>query len=171
MNLSEKNVNVEENEKNFGDVSGEGYDSTKDADAHRQVVIKVGYQIVQDLLTRIADHDLSKFQEPEKSCYDKYIPQLREAKYGSKEYYKIREKMKKEGLDHHYQVNRHHPEHFENGIEGMTIVDLVEYFVDTYSASTKSDTPYSEGVKKNASTHKLPKELVQIFINTVDAYF
>lgn len=147
------------------------YDSTKDADAHREAVTRIGNMIVKEIQRRISDHDLSKYRDPERSCYDKYIPQLREAKYGSKEYYAIREQMQKEGLDHHYQVNRHHPEHFENGIKDMTIVDLVEYFIDTYAASTKSDTPYKEGVKANAGRHHLPDALVQIFINTVNAYF
>lgn len=158
-----------ENEKR--DVNECMYDSAVDTSAHKAVVKRVGELLVEELNRRIAQHDLSKYDEPERSCYDKYIPMLREAKYGSKEYYEIREKMQKEGLDHHYQVNRHHPEHFKDGIRDMTIVDLVEYFIDTYSASTKSDTPYSEGVKKNADHHKLPDELVQIFINTVDAYF
>lgn len=147
------------------------YDSAYDTKAHMEVVSRVGEEIIRAITDRIPLHDKSKLEDPEKACYDKYIPMLKEAKYGSKEYYEIKEKMKKEGLDHHFQVNRHHPEHFENGIEDMTIVDLVEYFIDTYSASTKSDTPYSEGVKANAKTHNLPDALVKIFINTVDAYF
>lgn len=162
-------MNAKEDERNTNN-SG-GYDSAVDTSAHKAVINRVGELLVEELNREIMQHDLSKYDEPEKSCYDKYIPMLREAKYGSKEYYEIREKMQKEGLDHHYQVNRHHPEHFKNGIADMTIVDLVMYFIDTYSASTKSDTPYSEGVKINADKHKLPNELVQIFINTVDAYF
>ena len=31
-------------------------------------------------------HDRSKFEEPEKSTYDKYIPLLKNVKYGSDEY-------------------------------------------------------------------------------------
>lgn len=147
------------------------YDSTVDAKAHREVVNRVGTLLIEELTERIAKHDLSKLREPERSCYDKYIPMLKEAKYGSKEYYDIREKMQKEGLDHHYQVNRHHPEHFEHGLEDADIVDLVEYFIDGYAASTKSDTPYSEGVKINAKKHNLPDLLVKIFTNTVERYF
>lgn len=147
------------------------YDSARDTRTHQNIVKETGWRIVDELKTRFKDHDLSKLTEPEKSCYDKFIPMLKETKYGSKEYHDVQRQMQKEGLDHHYQVNRHHPEHFANGINDMTIVDLVEYFVDTYSASLKSDTPYSEGVKKNAARHKLPEELVNIFINTVDAYF
>lgn len=147
------------------------YDSTKDADAHRSIVKEVGEKLVDELKERIKEHDKSKYDDPERACYDKFIPQLKEAKYGSKEYYEIRENMQKEGLDHHYQVNRHHPEHFKNGIEDMTIIDLMEYFIDTYSASKKSDTSYAEGLKANASKHKLPDTLVKILGNTVDEYF
>lgn len=149
----------------------EKFDSTVSAQEHRKTVREVGRKILVDLERRFKDHDLSKLEDPEKACYDKYIPLLQKAKYGSKEYYDIKNEMKKDGLDHHFQVNRHHPEHFENGILDMTLVDLVEYFVDTYSASMRSDTPYSEGVKANQKTHNLPDELVKIFINTVDEYF
>lgn len=147
------------------------YDSTKDADAHREIIHEVMLRLINDLRNRDTNHDKSKYEDPERACYDKYIPMLKEAKYGSKEYEEIRKKMAEEGLDHHYSVNRHHPEHFENGIEGFTLVDLVEYFSDTFAASQKSDTSYADGLKINAEKHKLPPLLQQIFVNTVEAYF
>lgn len=152
-----------ENEKKF--------DSAPSTEAHIRTVQRIGDTVIKSLEDRFTWHDSSKTCDPEKACYDKYIPMLQKAKYGSKEYYDIKKEMEKDGLNHHFQVNRHHPEHFENGISGMTIVDLVEYFVDTYAASTRSDTQYSAGVKMNQEKHKLPDELVQIFMNTVEAYF
>ena len=49
--------------------------------------------------------------------------------YGSPEYF---EKMKRwdKFFKHHYKNNSHHPAHYnEQGIYGMTIVDLVEMIV------------------------------------------
>lgn len=147
------------------------YDSTIDTLEHKSNVEKLMRVITVDLMTRGSHHDDSKLESPEKEGYDSLIPELRNAKYGSIEYNNIRKKMMDTCLGHHYEVNRHHPEHFENGILDFTLVDLVEYFVDTFAASMKSDTPFSDGVKINAEKHKLPKELAQIFINTVNEYF
>jgi len=147
------------------------YDSTVDALEHKKIVEKTMKVIIEDLVYRASIHDNSKLESPEREGYDSLIPELRKAKYGSEKYNQIRKDMMDRCLSHHYEVNRHHPEHFENGIEEFTLVDLVEYFVDTYSASTKSDTPYSEGVKINAKKHNLPDVLVKIFENTVTEYF
>lgn len=147
------------------------YDSRKDYEDHVRIVRKNMDVITTELNNRAAHHDDSKKVSPEKEGYDEFIPKLKAAKYGSPEYEEIRKQMNDVCLSHHYEVNRHHPEHFENGIKDMTIPDLVEYFVDGYSASLKSDTPYADGVKRNAKVHNLPDVLVQIFINTVNEYF
>ena len=147
------------------------YDSRIDTNAHKEVVREVFGILIEDFKLRRLTHDASKFVSPEKEGYDKFIPMLKETPYASPEYVKVRQQMFDECLKHHYEVNRHHPEHFENGIKDFTIVDLVEYFVDTYSASTRSDTPFSEGLKFNAKKHNLPEEIVMIFENTVREYF
>jgi len=78
----------------------------------------------QELLDRSARHDLSKTREPEWAVYDMFVPPLRATAYGSVEYLTLVDAMG-EGLRHHYAHNRHHPEHFANGINGMTLVDLL----------------------------------------------
>lgn len=42
-------------------------------------------------------------------------------------------------LDHHYMVNRHHPEHFEDGINDMNLIDLIEMLVDWKAATMRHD--------------------------------
>ena len=147
------------------------YDSTRDTLEHKANIEKVMAILIDDLVNRKQNHDNSKLEFTEKNGYDKFIPLLKDAPYGSKEYNDVRKEMMNSCLKHHYEVNRHHPEHFENGIEDFTIVDLLEYFSDTYAASLKSDTPYSDGVKFNSKKHNLPDVLVKIFINTVNEYF
>ena len=147
------------------------YDSTVDAKKHIKEIQKVlNYVMVKELEKRAKDHDQSKLHNPEKSCYDKYIPMLRTAKYGSKEYEEIRDKMLNEGLKHHYEANRHHPEHFKNGINDMTLIDVVEMFCDWYAASKNSDTGFESGLKMNKNKFKMSEQLYQIFKNTYDVY-
>ncbi len=147
------------------------YDSTQDVLVHKKNVCRVVDTLIDDLEVRKVQHDASKFEYPEKQGYDEYIPKLKETPYGSPEYKKVREEMMNGCLKHHFECNRHHPEHFENGIEDYTLVDLMEYFSDTYAASMTSDTGYEKGLKFNAKKHNLPDVLVKIFLNTVREYF
>ena len=94
------------------------YDSTRDADIHKDNIQYVWGIIKKYMQYKIDHHDDSKYMDPEKPVYDKYIPLLRKYKYGTPEYKKVREEMERDGLTHHYAVNRHHPEHFEDGIAG-----------------------------------------------------
>ena len=144
------------------------YDSTKDTLSHKEHVRHVIEDIiVPELLKRAETHDDSKLQSPEKETYDKYIPELRKAKYGSGEYLKITEEMKKTGMGHHVKVNRHHPEHFPNNdISHMSLIDLVEMFADHYAASLRSDTGYEKGEKMNAERFHYSDQILTIFMNT-----
>mgnify|MGYP006928565117 CR=1 FL=1 len=146
------------------------YDSTKDAKEHIQNIQRVAKLLVDDLTKRIEDHDKSKLSDPEKSCYDKYIPLLKTAKYGTKEYYSVRSNMQKEGLDHHYAVNRHHPEHFSHGIDDMNLVDMIEMLCDWYAASLKSDTSFEKGFHSNCERFHISKPLEQLLWNTYNEY-
>lgn len=143
------------------------YDSRNDTHAHKELVSRIIYNyIVPSLNERAMNHDNSKLESPEKECYDKYIPILKTAKYGTKEYEDVRKKMSDEGLEHHYSANRHHPEHFKNGINDMTIIDLVEMIADWIAASQRSDTDFLTGLDSNAKKFGLPPMLKDIIANT-----
>lgn len=147
------------------------YDSTPDTKAHIENIKNVAKPILEDLRIAIATHDASKLKEPEKSCYDKYIPILRTEKYGTPKYLEIRKKMLKDGLSHHYKENRHHPEHFEHGIEDMHLVDLLTLYIDWYAASLRSDTSFEEGFDKNCERYGISDKLKKIIWNTHLYYF
>lgn len=148
------------------------YDSTKDTMTHKENIKKVMSVIIKELENRMEHHDDSKLESPEKEAYDKYIPLLKDAEYGSLEYYEIKRKMAKECLDHHYKVNRHHPEHYENSdISNMTIVDLVEMFCDHLAASMVSDSTYEKGEKVNKGRYHYSNQVFEIFMNTYDEFF
>lgn len=148
------------------------YDSYNDTMKHIGIIQKTfDNVIIPELEKRKRDHDLSKLQPPEKETYDKYIPLLQDTKYGTTEYNEIRDKMAKEGTAHHYKVNRHHPEHFKNGIKDMTLIDIMEMFVDWYAASQRSDTDFTKGLKMNKERFNISDELYQILLNTYNEYF
>lgn len=148
------------------------YDSTKDTMDHINIIKRVFNDIIiPEVINRCETHDVSKLSSPEKEVYDKYIPELKKYEFGSPEYREVREAMKKEGLDHHFEVNRHHPEHFENGITDMTIIDLLEYVVDHFSSSLKSTSSFEVGEAKNKELYNINDDLFKIIMNTYNEYF
>lgn len=148
------------------------YDSSETTSRHINIVRRVVQKLTAEIIKRGENHDASKFQEPEKSQLDYYIPLLKKVAFGSPEYDKLNNQRKKDiGLLHHFQVNRHHPEHFENGIKDMTLVDILEMFCDWYASSTRSDTGFLDGLKYNAERFHMSDDLRQIFENTYNLYF
>lgn len=111
-------------------------------------------------------HDASKLESPEVEVFAEHTPKLNSTTFGSEEYYANLEGMKS-ALDHHYAFNRHHPEHFANGINDMTLVDILEMFCD-WKASTlrHNDGNLLKSIETNAERFKMDGQLKQILINT-----
>ncbi len=115
------------------------YDSVPDTLKHSLRVGTLMGQPITDLVERSTKHDHSKTVHPEQSVFDEFTPKLKTSTYGSDEYKGFLAAMKV-GLDHHYANNRHHPEHFgEAGINGMTLVDLIEMLADWKAATERHD--------------------------------
>jgi len=75
-------------------------------------------------------------------------------------------------LDHHYAENRHHPEHFENGIQEMNIVDICEMIADWKAASLRhADGDIMKSIEINQKRFEYSDELKSILINTVKQCF
>ena len=148
------------------------YDSTVDAKAHiAKVQFILNNIIIPELVKRAEDHDKTKLEDPEKKTYDTYIPMLQKVEYGTSEYNKIKAEMAKTGGNHHYIMNRHHPEHFSHGIRDMTLVDIMEMFCDWFAASLRSDTDFKRGLFMNADRYNISEDLYEIFYNTYKEYF
>src|ERR1051326_5675074 len=112
------------------------FDSTADTLRHSLRVAELMGEPIKELIDRSVRHDLSKTREPELATYNQFAPRLREAAYGTAEHAALVAAMG-EGLRHHYAHNRHHPEHFADGINGMTLVDLVEMLADWKAATER----------------------------------
>jgi len=116
---------------------------------------------------RAEEHDASKLRDPELPIFGEYTKKLADLTYGSGEYQACLKAMKP-ALDHHYAVNRHHPEHFENGVDGMSLVDLVEMFCDWQAATLRhKDGDLRKSIEINAGRFNLSPQLKSILLNTV----
>lgn len=146
------------------------YDSTADTLKHIKRVNTLLIKFSKVLIDRAIIHDNSKLESPEKELFDKYTPKLKETTYGSDEYKKYLNELQV-ALDHHYEENSHHPEHYENGVNGMDLFDLVEMFMDWKAASERhEDGDIFKSIEINKERFNLSDQLVEIFKNTAVIY-
>jgi len=151
-------------------MTGEAYDSTDDTRAHILLVGEIMDVIIDGLIDRQSNHDASKLLEPEKSAFDELTPLLANTTYGSDEYKANMDKMRP-AIDHHQQSNRHHPEYHEKGIEGMTLVDVVEMIADWCAATQRhKDGDIFRSIQVNRKRFGYSGELEAILLNTVKQY-
>lgn len=149
------------------EVRDDDYDSRPDTWKHINVVQGYLTEIVKRIIGRLLVHDQSKLEDPEKALFDEHTPKLSELEYGSEEYIKTLEELGP-ALDHHYAKNSHHPEHHENGISDMTLVDIIEMFCDWKAASDRQhDGNIRKSLKANKARFKISPQLHNIFENTV----
>ena len=147
-----------------GIVMAETYDCTNDVRNHIRLVQFWMEKFSRQIVSRSKWHDKSKLEEPEKPIFDEFTPRLKELEFGSDEYKAALTDMG-EGLKHHYRVNRHHPEHYENGVSGMTLVDIVE-MVSDWMAVAQSKETYVD-LDLLARRFGISEQLLDIIANTL----
>lgn len=69
-------------------------------------------------------------------------------------------------MEHHYKVNRHHPEHFQNGINGMCVVDLMEMYSDWLSDAEEEGADFLQVLEEKQRKYQFSNDLKNIFHNT-----
>jgi Family of unknown function (DUF5662) len=143
------------------------YDSSKDTLLHIKRVSELLHSVISDFTERASNHDNSKLDSPEKELFDQYTPLLKSTTYGSEEYNNYLSQLKV-GLDHHYKNNSHHPEHYDLGIQGMNLFDLLEMLVDWKAATERhADGSIEKSLEINKTRFKISSELSAILNNTV----
>lgn len=141
------------------------YDCTEDVKRHQEVVKHFIKEIWFDLAERMKNHDKSKLEHPEKEMFDEFTPRLKEFKFGSDEYKQALGDMG-EALLHHYSENRHHPEHFARGIDGMNLSDVVEMVCDWRAAALIKGNEIN--MDYLAKRFNVSEQLASIILNTVN---
>lgn len=150
------------------------FDSRPETTDHIHLVRYFMDRAVMNLGNRFMNHDASKLVEPELAAFDIATPKLAELEYGSEEY---KQSLRDLGpaLQHHYENNDHHPEHYENGIQGMSLMALIEMLCDWRAASERTkqrtDDPekvatFEKGLKFNQERFGYSDELAGILMNT-----
>ena len=158
--LSEKKESKEE-PKTDG-----SFDSTVDTLKHIKRVNQLLTEAAAELIKRANCHDDSKLVAPEKELFDKLTPMLAKLTYGSDEYKASLAELKP-ALDHHYENNTHHPEHYKNGIDGMDIFDVLEMAVDWCAAGERhEDGDIFKSLEINTKRFNISDQLVNILANT-----
>ncbi len=143
-----------------------GYDSTLDTMRHSRRVDQLLLQVIAAVQDRVTRHDLSKMEPPEKAVFDRVTPMLKDSTYGSDQYRASLVEMG-EGLVHHYAGNRHHPEHYDAGIGGMTLVDVVEMLADWKAATERHDNgSLARSLPMQAERFGITPQLMDILTNT-----
>lgn len=141
-------------------------DSTLATLQHSRRVDQLLLEMIAAIQGRVTKHDQSKLEDPEKAIFDEYSPKLKASTYGSDEYKAFLAEMKV-ALDHHYANNRHHPEHFEDGVAGMTLVDLVEMLADWKAATERhADGDLAVSLEIQRERFGLSDQLAAILDNT-----
>lgn len=134
---------------------------------HIQTVQRIMGNVIKDLQQRQMEHDQSKLVSPEVEIFDEYTPKLKNSTYGSEEYKSFLAGMKP-ALEHHYAKNNHHPEHYADGIKGMSLLDLIEMICDWKAATLRhNDGDIRKSIEINQKRFGYSDELKQIFLNTL----
>jgi len=94
------------------------------------------WKLAGKLVWRSLVHDLSKYGWTETKHFARTIRKLRNTTYGTDEYFALLESIKP-AIEHHYAKNRHHPEHYKNGIQDMSALDQLEMICDWCAACKK----------------------------------
>lgn len=142
-----------------------------DTNEHIKVVQENITHFIKELLDRSINHDASKLESPEVEVFGEYTPLLAGTEYGSPEYNELLEKVKP-AIEHHYANNRHHPEHWPDGINGMTLVDLIELLSDWKAATARNKNGnIRKSIEINAERYKISPQLRKILENTVREMF
>ena len=142
------------------------YDSKTDTLLHIKRVAQLMTEAAAEFIRRANVHDNSKLESPEKEFFDEFTPKLAGSTYGSDEYKEFLKQLKV-GLDHHYSKNSHHPEHYDNGVNGFCLFDLMEMFFDWKAAGERHNNGnIYKSIEINKERFHLSDQTVSIFINT-----
>lgn len=114
-------------------------------------------KIAHRLKEKATVHDSSKYSIDEFEGFKEINRIAREHPFGSKEY---KDSIKNnQAVALHYSRNTHHPEHYQDGIDGMNLLDIIEMVADWKAASdTYGLTTFKESLEIQKGRYKLTSE-------------
>lgn len=122
---------------------------------------------LHNLTKRAVLHDASKLEEPELSGYQGLSEALRGLTYGTPEHRAAFAPFK-DIIAHHYVHNRHHPEHWPDGVNNMSLLDCIEMLADWRAAVSRSpDGDMQKSMEVSRQRFDISDQLYAVLINTV----
>lgn len=138
----------------------------RDTLAHTKRVGDLLGQVISGLYQRAIHHDDSKFSPQEFEAFVRVTPSLKNMTYGSPEYVESLRSIRP-ALDHHYQNNSHHPQNHTSGIDGMSLLDIIEMLADWKAASERHiDGSLARSITHNAKRFKYGEVLIRLLVIT-----
>ena len=123
--------------------------------------------VCTDLIQRAIEHDNSKFSTEEYDSFEQATPRLKTLTYGSEEYKQALREIKP-AIQHHYEVNDHHPEFFKDGISQMNLIQIIEMVCDWMAATKRvKDGDILKGLEINKERFNIDDQIFAIIKNTV----
>lgn len=141
---------------------------TKNNEVHQAYVRYFIDRMIEDIEHRRDIHDDSKLSPEEILGFANGLPYLENSGIGEdmKMPPDISDNLNK-AVAHHYQVNDHHPEYFENLFEGMDLMTLIELVADWRAAMIRSgNTNYEASIQYGMKKYKMPEYFANILRNT-----
>jgi hypothetical protein len=130
--------------------------------AHKWNVARYLLAFAARLAWRALVHDASKLGRYERTEFARVLPYLRGTTYGTQAYRHWLDELGP-ALAHHYEANSHHPEHHDDGVAGMDLLDLVEMFCDWRAAVRRHrDGDIVESVEHNVERFTLGPTLAAV---------
>lgn len=122
-----------------------------------------------DLANRAVQHDASKWSPEEWPTFEVATPRLAGLTYGSEEY-KATLRELGPAIKAHQRGNRHHPEYHADGVNGMTLPDLIEMLCDWKAATERHDNgSIVKSLEHNRDRFKIEPQLLKVLENTARA--
>lgn len=113
-------------------------------------------------------HDRTKLQELEFDGFVSTREKFKKANYGSPEYQECIE-LTKPAVEHHYANNRHHTGFHKNGIDDMTLIDIIEMIADWRAAARRSpDKTLEDTLDYAIKKYKIEPQLAKVIIKTLE---
>lgn len=138
----------------------------KELKTHRYYIRRLMTKVIDELTYRMESHDLSKLTPEEKPFFE-IASQEGNKINDPKERAALIEKIKP-GLLHHYRHNSHHPEHYEDLVKGMNLLDLIEMLCDWLAVNYKyQDSHPIDHIEHAQRKLGFSDEVKRVLVNTL----
>ena len=119
-------------------------------------------KITSDLTRRASVHDDLKLGDDQLDRYIARHQEIHPLPYDAPERKEVEAKYK-DLIEAHHKQYRHHPEHFEHGIDDMNLVDVIEMLCDWAAAGADIE----KSLKVNEKKYSVSPQLMKLLKNTI----